>query len=154
VSDADRQLLRSWIRAGTVPQRVVRRAQIVLLAAEGASVREIAGRLNLNPRTAMLWRRRYSHGGPEALWRDAPGRGRRRRVDMGAETRIRELLATEPPDGGRWSVRKLAAATRLSRAAVHRLLRACDLSLETRSRRRANRPASFSGRSDQARLPL
>jgi transposase len=123
VSDADRNLLRSWTRAGTVPQRVARRAQIVLLAADGLSARDVARRLNVDFRTALLWRRRYSDRGPQALWHDAAGRGRPRTLDGLAEAKLRHLLATKPLEG-RWSIRKLAAATGLSRASVHRLLQA------------------------------
>jgi transposase len=122
VSTADRSRLESWVRAGTTPQRVAQRARIVLLAAGGASARAIARRLHVNPRTAMLWRRRYQGEGTETLWRDAPGRGRRPTIDPTASSRVLELLTTRPADGGRWSIRLLANATGLSRASVHRIV--------------------------------
>ncbi|HEU4689469.1 MAG TPA: helix-turn-helix domain-containing protein [Vicinamibacterales bacterium] len=123
VSDHDRQLLISWIRAGTTPQRVVRRARIVLLAADGCSGREIARRLGVSSHTVSLWRRRFQSAGADALVRDAPGRGRKVTVTSHAHARVRALLATEPP-AGRWTVRALASAIGISRASVHRVLKA------------------------------
>jgi transposase len=123
LTDAQRKLLNTWARAGTTPQRVARRANAVLLAADGLSAHSIAKRLRISPQTAALWPRRYVQGGHEALWRDAPGRGRRPSIDPDAVSRVRTLVKTPAPDGGRWSIRGLAKATGLSRATVHRIAR-------------------------------
>jgi transposase len=136
VSDSDRRLLMSWARAGTTPQRVVTRANIVLLAAQGEAVRAIAELLGVNPRTVVLWRRRYATEGPGTLWRDAPGRGRKRTIASDAAPHLRSLLKSAPPNGGRWSVRRLAQITGLSRSSVHRLLAASESSPAERRRRR------------------
>jgi transposase len=118
----DRVLLERWIRAGTTPQRVAMRARIVLLASEGLSNNTIADRLGVSPHTVALWRSRYRAGGPSILQQDAAGRGRRPLGD-GAAARIAELLATPREDGMRWTVRRLAEATGISRATVDRILR-------------------------------
>jgi transposase len=123
VTESDRRRLAAWVRAGTTPQRVTRRARIVLLAAEGRSVRAIAEALGVSERTVMLWRRRYEEHGADALRRDAPGRGRKPSLPREAASRVRALLATDPPEGGRWTIRRLAEATALSRASVHRIVR-------------------------------
>jgi transposase len=125
LTEADRRLLRSWTRSGTVPHRVVRRAHIVLLAADGLSAPAIARRLNVHFRTARLWSRRYVDGGARALWHDTPGRGRPRRLDDEAAAHLQRLLSTTPGDG-RWTIRRLAAASGLSRSSVHRLLRSAQ----------------------------
>jgi transposase len=122
LTDADRKLLLTWARAGTTPQRVARRANAVLLAADGLSARSIGDRLRISPRTAALWPRRYVQDGHEALWRDAPGRGRRPSIDPDAVSRVRALVKSAA-DGERWSIRQLAKATGLSRASVHRIVR-------------------------------
>jgi len=124
MSDTQRRLLASWIRAGTTPQRVVRRARIVLLAADALSMRTIAQQMQVTPRTVALWRGRFEDHGPEALCQDAPGRGRKRSMTNQAATRLRELMAAPPSSGDRWSIRKLAKATGFSRASVHRIVRA------------------------------
>jgi transposase len=128
VTESDRQLLRTWIRAGTTPQRVARRARIVLLSAEGCSSREIAQRLGVSTHTVSLWCRRFQAGGSVALMRDAPGRGRKVTVTADADARVRVLLASPPP-AARWTVRSLAAALGISRASVHRVLKAGNLKL-------------------------
>jgi transposase len=120
----DRRQLNAWVRAGTTPQRVVRRARIVLLAAEGLSARAIARELGVSPHTAALWRRQFQRHGPAALLRDAPGRGRKATVARDAGPRLRALLETAPPGGGRWTIRRIAQTTGISRASVHRILRA------------------------------
>jgi transposase len=126
VSEHDRRILSRWIRAGTTPQRLAQRARIVLLAADGSSMREIARRLAVSAHTVSLWRRRFQAGGPEALVRDAPGRGRKPTVTLDARARVNALLAT-PPSSGRWTVRALAAAIGISRASVHRVLKTVKL---------------------------
>ena len=132
VTDSDRHLLRTWTRSGTTPQRVVRRARIVLLAAEGCSARDIAQRLGVSTHTVSLWRRRFQTGGSTALLHDAPGRGRKVTVTADADARVRALLATPPP-GLRWTVRSLANAMGISRASVHRVLKAGKLTLTSES---------------------
>ena len=120
-----RQLLERWIRAGSTPQRVAKRARIVLLAADGKSNRAIAKALRISVRTVSLWRRRYEAGGPASLLRDAPGRGRAARVTAGESAdRIRALIDAADVDGAQWTIRRLADATGISRASVHRILRA------------------------------
>ncbi len=126
VNDSQRRLLNSWIRAGTTPQRVVTRARIVLMAAEGKSARTIAAALKVDPRTVTLWRQRYDSRGAYILWQDAPGRGRKRSIDGEAVMRLRTLLASPAPNGRQWSVRRLAEVTGLSRSSVHRLLSSTD----------------------------
>jgi transposase len=136
LADADRRLLGGWIRAGKTPQRVVRRARIVLLLGEGRSWREIAGRMEVSTRTVALWKRRFVAGGPAALLRDAPGRGRKASVTLGARGPLRELLAVAPP-AGRWTVRALAAAAGVSPSSVHRVLTSDRLTLRSGSRVRS-----------------
>jgi transposase len=123
LTEAVRKLLNTWARAGTTPQRVARRVNVVLLAADGWSTNLIAKRLRISPRTAALWPRRYAQGGHEALWCDAPGRGRKPSNDPEAVARVRALVKTAAPDGGRRSIRSMAKETGLSRASVHRIVR-------------------------------
>jgi len=126
VCPVDWRTLQAWVRAGTTPQRVVRRARIVLLAAEGIPARAIARHLQISARTVTLWSDRYRSEGTATLWRDAPGRGRRPTIDAASIGHLKALFATTPPEGGRWTVRRLAAATGLSRASVHRIVRTAN----------------------------
>ena len=53
-----RKVLEARCRAPTTAQRDVRRARIVLLAAEGRSTRSIAEEVGVQPRIVSNWRRR------------------------------------------------------------------------------------------------
>jgi transposase len=123
LSDGDRRLLESWVRAGTTPQRLARRARIVLQAADGVPSRAIGRKLSVSPQTVELWRTRFIEGGPAMLQRDAPGRGRRPLKAGESTAWLGRLLSTPRHDGRRWTVRLLAEATGVSRTTMHRLLR-------------------------------
>lgn len=73
----DRRLLEGWVRSGLTPQRVARRARIILLCAEGLPDREVSRRLDVHRHTVALWRSRVLEEGVETLTRDRPGRGRK-----------------------------------------------------------------------------
>ena len=59
VPDDDRRVLQSWVRAHTTEQRLLMRARVVLMAADGATNREIAAATRLSEAAAGRWRRRY-----------------------------------------------------------------------------------------------
>ena len=76
-----------WGRNGTgatrqrsLPARVVERARIVLLAAEGLENKQIAQRLGIWPEKAARWRSRFLAGGIASLEKDAPRPGRTRTI--------------------------------------------------------------------------
>jgi hypothetical protein len=54
------------------PQKVVWRAQIVLLTGEGLRATEVAARVGPSTLTVRRWRRRYAQAGVEGLLKDAP----------------------------------------------------------------------------------
>jgi putative transposase len=54
-----RQELTALTRAHSTPQKLVERARIILLAADGVSVSETAQRLGLWRKTASIWRKRW-----------------------------------------------------------------------------------------------
>jgi len=121
---ADRTLLERWVRAGTTSQRVARRSRIVLLALDG--VDDIATRVGVSPRTVRLWVGRFQTGGAQALLRDAPGRGRRAKIDSKALLdRLRQAKLLHS-DGHPTSLRQAAAVLQVSPSAVWRALRRAD----------------------------
>ena len=75
LSTEERETLEGWVRASSSEQRLVERAQIVLLAAEGCSDAEIGRRLAVVYQTAGKWRKRFRDGDLAALG-DAPRLGR------------------------------------------------------------------------------
>ena len=66
----------------TLPYRVVVRAKLVLLAAEGHTNREIAERVDMSPDRVGDWRRRFRDEGIEGL-EDRARSGRPRRFPPG-----------------------------------------------------------------------
>src|SRR6202521_787990 len=72
-----RKVLEARCRAPTTPQRDVKRARIVLLAAEGRSTRSIAEEVGVQPRIVSNWRRRFAEHGLGGL-KDHPRAGKAR----------------------------------------------------------------------------
>jgi transposase len=70
-----RAILHERARAHTAPYWEVVRARIVLLAAEGASNKQIARRLDTTPQTVCKWRKRFYEEGLSGL-EDRPRSGR------------------------------------------------------------------------------
>lgn len=56
MSEADRAELASWLRSQRLAQVLGMRARVVMLSAEGHSLRGIAERLGVTQRTVCLWR--------------------------------------------------------------------------------------------------
>lgn len=108
LTEAERQELERWRRAGKTEKRMLPRIQIIELAAEGLSSRQIAARLGLRRPTVLKWRQRFGQRRLQGL-RDAPRSGRRRRYTAATERRILAQLDQPPPQGrGRWNGRLLA----------------------------------------------
>src|SRR5258707_5290917 len=66
-----RRVLEARCRAPTTAQRDVKRAQIVLLAAEGRSTRSIAEQVGVQPHIVSNWRHRFAEHGLGGL-KDRP----------------------------------------------------------------------------------
>jgi len=114
VPDTDRAELERRARAKGAPARVVERARIVLLAADGLTGPQIAQRAGCTEPTVVKWRRQYAEAGLAGL-EDAPRPGGPRRVLT--DEVVCEILATTvtpPPESlqaagvTHWSSRRLA----------------------------------------------
>ena len=122
LSDQNRTTLTTWINARNTPQKIVLRARIILLAAEGNANQRIAQELGTSRPTVILWRERFASGGPAALLEDEPGRGRKPTISAARVKEIIEAtLHTRPANATHWSVRTMAAAQGVSPATVQRI---------------------------------
>jgi transposase len=95
---------------------------MLLLAVEGLSISEVAAECHVSPTTVKLWTSRFQRDGLMTLQRDAPGRGRRRAVDLATfldRLRDAQLLDAE---GRPISLRRAAAVLGVSASAVWRAL--------------------------------
>jgi len=72
----ERQQLAQWARGRRTPVRLVLRAQIALLAAEGHDNQHIALALDTSRQTVGLWRHRVATQRLPGLAQDAPRGGR------------------------------------------------------------------------------
>ena len=105
-----RKVLEARCRAPSTPQRDVRRARIILLAAEGRSTRSIAEEVGVQPRIVSNWRRRFADQGLDGL-KDLPHGGKEPIYGKTTNKRILVLLDQPPPLGyARWTGPLLAKA--------------------------------------------
>lgn len=128
LTDAQRTTLTRWSRGRSTPARLVLRAQIVLLAAEGRKNKEIATELDTLPKVVCLWRKRFAAAGLEGIQKDAPRRGRRPTIREKVAPLILEKTTQERPDNAtHWSTRTLAAALGVDKSMVQRVWSANNL---------------------------
>ncbi len=124
----ERSELEVIVRAGTSPQRLVRRSRAVLLAADGLTNKEIARRLTMGVNAAAKWRKRFVANGLSGLFRDRPGRGRKPKLDAEIiELVVRKTTMETPPGRTHWSRSTMGAATGLSDATIGRIWKAHGL---------------------------
>src|SRR5712691_3836552 len=93
-----RKVLEARCRAPTTAQRDVKRARIVLLAAEGRSTRSIAEEVGVEPRIVSNWRRRFAEHGLGGL-KDRPRAGKKPIYGKATNKRILALLEKTSPQG-------------------------------------------------------
>jgi putative transposase len=110
-----------------MPQALVTRARIILLAADGRSNTAIAAQLGLSKPTVGVWRQRYVAQRGQGLYDELRPGGPRRLRDEQIAALIRKTLKTTPKGGTHWTCRALAAETRLSKSTIHRVWTAFGL---------------------------
>lgn len=124
-AEQQRELAR-LIQAPATPQKTVRRARIVALAAQGLDNAQIATELSTSRVTVGLWRQRFMDLGLAGL-AEAPRPGRPPTVDRQKAQRVLDEVVRPPKQAKRWSCRRMARHVGLSKDAVQRLWSANDL---------------------------
>src|SRR3954466_11091352 len=112
IPEADRRGLQRRARDKGAPARVVERARIVLLAADGVPGQQIAAMVGCAEGTVVTWRGRYAEHGLAGL-DDLPRPGKPAQLPEALRDRVLELTLTAPPTqygATHWSSRLLAAA--------------------------------------------
>jgi transposase len=109
LSSDDRERLEGMARSRNLAARLVQRASMILLTAEGRSQREIGEILGCNFKTVGEWQRRWLAAGFEGIEIEKPGRGRKAWVvpSVGPEV-IRKTIEETPEQGTHWSTRRMA----------------------------------------------
>jgi putative transposase len=119
----ERTQLEAVVRSRTLPAGLVRRARIVLQAADGEANSAIAKRLKLSEHSVGKWRRRFITHRVQGLHDELrPGRPRSLEDEAVAEL-INRALHTKPVAATQWSVRSFAQATQVSPSMAHRLFK-------------------------------
>src|SRR5437879_5407020 len=103
--------LKAIATSRSLPHGLVRRARIVLFAADGMSNTDIAERLRVSKPCVGKWRAQYLKFGIQGLHEQLrPGKPRTI-TDQQVALVVRKTLNTKPKDGTQWSVRPLARQT-------------------------------------------
>ena len=128
LSPLDRAELAGWVAGRNTPQKLVWRARIVLMWADGAGVTAIVRALGKTKKTTYRWRDRYIDRGIEGLKRDASRPGRKKPLAAAMIARVVDMtLHEKPPAATHWTARKLAKAVGLSHTSVQRIWAAHEL---------------------------
>src|SRR3954447_262006 len=112
VQEVDRHALQRRAGDKGARARVVERAGIVLLAAEGVPGKRIATIVGCAEGTVVTWRGRYAERGLAGL-EDLPRPGKPAQLPEALRDRVLELTLTQPPHqfgATHWSSRLLATA--------------------------------------------
>src|SRR5579864_8708012 len=127
LSAQQREQLESLANSRSLPAGLVTRARIVLMSAAGINNQQIARQLRVTNATAGKWRRRFLKYDVAGLHDELrPGRPRPISDERVAQL-VRKTLETKPKGGTHWSIRQIAAETRLSKSTVHRIWQAFGL---------------------------
>jgi transposase len=113
-------------RATTVSVRDRRRAEIILLGAQGLTQQRIAEQLGISRLAVNRWVGRFSLHRLDGL-SDRAGRGRKPWLPQTAVQQVVEQAVTPPPHLGRWSCRTMGRAAGISPASVQRLWAASEI---------------------------
>lgn len=104
----------------SMPHGVVRRAQMILLSAEGQTNSAIAERFRVTVPTVAHWRARFKTHGLVGLYGEQrPGRPRTHDDDRVASL-LNKVLQQRPKHATHWSIRRVAAETGVPKSSVHR----------------------------------
>lgn len=124
LSPEERATIRTWVHGRSLPIRVVERARIVQMAADGMLSRDIARELRLSRPTVQLWRQRFLALRLAGLAKDAPRPGRIPSIpETTVHAVIEATLHTTPPHATHWSTRSMARAQGISPMSVQRIWR-------------------------------
>jgi transposase len=122
MSAGQREVLEKVARSQTAAHREVRRAKVLLDAADGLANSVIATRHDVTPVSVRAWRTAFAEQGLADWGKVAPGRGRKASISEETIARIVELTTTKRPEGHtHWSCRTMAAEAGVSSATVQRI---------------------------------
>ncbi len=108
LSERDAGRLHDLINKGHASARVIRRAHVLLLAAEDQEDKDVATALHLNAQTVYQLRKRFASEGLEATLYDQPRLGSKPMLDGNQEALLVALACSQPDDRESWTMQLLA----------------------------------------------
>ena len=127
LSPSDRERLESMAKSRSLPHGLVRRAEMVLLAADGWPNEAVASAVGVTRATVGKWRRRFLDNGLNGLYDELRSGAPRSITDEQVAEVVYKTLKTKPKDETQWSVRSMGEETGLTKDAVHRIWRTYGL---------------------------
>src|SRR5215211_2043383 len=122
LSRADRSALRALVADGNTAQKIVKRARIVLLSAEGHGTTAIMRAVGVSKTTVWRWQEYFAEAGVGGLIKGRskpPGK-----KPLSEEVRLKiveKTMKERPANATHWSVRTMAAAMGVSHTSVQRI---------------------------------
>jgi hypothetical protein len=128
LTSRDRRQLETIIRDPRSTSDAVCRSVVVLATADGLGTSEVMRLSSLSKPVVWRWQERYMHEGVAGL---VPRRAGRPPTSWDLVHRLVKAMESWPPkESGRWTIRKLEAATGIPPATIHRICRRRRLPLE------------------------
>ena len=109
LSDEERQTLYQITSKGKTTGRIVKRAQILLLAEEGHPDETIANMLKVGESSVHRTRQRCVEEGRELALKERPRQGKKSKLDGKAEAFLVATACSQPPEGRLYWTRQLLA---------------------------------------------
>lgn len=123
----ERDILEAYVRRRKTARGLAVRSEIILLAADGLTNKDIAGRLRVTRSTVYCWRNRFSVERLDGL-HDEPRPGAPRKIsDKDVERVVVRTLENKPEGATHWSTRQMAKRMGISHSTVGRIWRAFGL---------------------------
>jgi transposase len=128
LTESEIKTLSSWSRGRRTPARSMKRAKIVLMAAQGEQNKTIAEHLGIDPRQVSRWRQRFVQKRLAGIEKDLPRGGRKAtKRDQMAAVIIERTTQAKPSHATHWSVRTLAHTLGIDKSMVQRVWHASGL---------------------------